>query len=134
MALVDANPAITWKKFSAHKKGDVLVEMGTFLRREESANYPGQFNYLFEEVATGTIIGLNGCGSLNRSYEKLKTLIPGVEYQIVFQGKVVMEEGRFRGKEANSVQVLYDKDKFPKLRVQQLKAEPLVEDADDLLG
>lgn len=99
----------TIKSYAKASAGDVLVEYGEFKGRSEN-----QFGFLYEftEVESGEKIAVPNCGQIEYLYDK-GTLKIGYRYKVVYEGKKTLERGAMKGKEANQVKVMQDRDYNP---------------------
>lgn len=76
-------------KMKEIKAGDVLIKEGTFMEVR-----PGKFGdtYIFQEK-DGEEVGLGASGQIKSLYTRNKLRI-GCKYQITFNGKVSLKDGR----------------------------------------
>lgn len=76
-------------KMKELKPNDMLIKEGTFMEVR-----PGKFGdtYIFQEVS-GEEVGLGASGQIKSLYTRNKLRI-GCKYQIVFNGKVALKDGR----------------------------------------
>lgn len=84
-------------KYSECKPGQKLVTMGEFIGTTQ-----GKFGdlYNFLELATGTQVVLNKTGQIAWRIEQGHIAEGGV-YDVTFEGKEKLTQGKFAGKEAN---------------------------------
>jgi hypothetical protein len=76
-------------KMKEIKEGDVIIAQGTFMEVR-----PGKFGdtYIFQET-DGEEVGLGASGQIKSLYTRGKLKI-GCQYNIVFNGKVALKDGR----------------------------------------
>jgi hypothetical protein len=101
MSFQEVGGAKSYVKYSECKAGDIVVE-GYFV-----GSTPSKFGGNNHEFRTesGAIVSLNKSGQLDYC---LKHIEKGDYVRVIFEGKVVLDKGTFKGKEANQFKVLKD--------------------------
>lgn len=86
-----------------YMKPTELPTNGKFLVGKYRESFEGEFgiNHKFSQRDAGCVI-INGCGSLNKALENVE---PGTWVALTFDGKKVLEKGKFKGKQFNDVKV-----------------------------
>lgn len=90
MALKPITSSTKYIKMKEAKAGDMFVSKGTFMEVR-----PGKFGdtLIFLEKDSGEEIGVGAGGQLKSLYTRGKLKI-GCTYQIIFNGKVALKDGR----------------------------------------
>lgn len=91
-------------KYPELKKGQVLIQKGKYLESKQ-----GKFGvqHYFEEIESSERKVLNSSGQLNYLVDSY--LAEGDICKIVYEGKVVLDKGAMKGKEAHNFQLYLDK-------------------------
>lgn len=100
----------TYYKYTECEVGQQLVSKGEFTGTTEG-KFGAQYNFL--EVDTGRHVVLNKAGILDHRVEK-GDIAEGDVVDIFFEGKQMLENGPYAGKEANNFKILkYSPEELP---------------------
>jgi hypothetical protein len=103
MGYNEVGGAKTYIKWSECKKGQVVLD-GAKYRRSFEGKYGIQYEFVTDD---GEIIVINKSGQLDY---KMDFIRPGSKVHLTYEGKIVLDKGKYKDKESNQFTLLCDDD------------------------
>lgn len=105
MALKQINTNIQYVKWAEVAPGTPI--QGFYMEMKLSDKYKNQIHYI--ETLEGKRYGLNGNANLDRAFEQIRQ---GWYFELVYQGTIIMESGKYPGKECHQYTIAYDDERI----------------------